>query len=221
MKSDFDGAASGDKKISMADLIVLSGSAAIEKAAKDAGHDVTVPFTPGRMDASDEQTDAESFDWLQPVSDGFRNYHNEDVGYKVHPEHIFLDRAALLSLSAPEWTALTGGLRVLDQNFNGSDQGVFTERRGDLSNDFFKVLVSMDYRWEPQDDKEMTFDIGERASGEVKYTATRCDLVFGANSELRQIAELYSGSDGEERMVNDFVAAWSKVMMLDRFDAGV
>lgn len=218
VKSDFDGAASGGKKISMADLIVLAGAAAIERAAKAGGYDVTVPFTPGRMDATDEQTDAESFDWLQPVSDGFRNYHNEDVGYGVSPEHIFLDRSALLSLSAPEWTALTGGLRVLDQNFDGSDYGVFTGRRGVLSNDFFKVLVSMDYRWEPTDDREMFFDIVDRSSGEKKFTATRCDLVFGANAELRQIAELYSGSDGEERLVKDFVSAWSKVMMLDRFD---
>jgi catalase-peroxidase len=219
VKFDFDSAASGGKKISMADLIVLGGAAAIEKAAKDGGQNVTVPFTPGRMDATDADTDAESFDWLQPVSDGFRNYHNADVGYNVSPEHIFLDRAALLSLSAPEWTALTGGLRVLDQNYDGSDHGVFTDRRGVLSNDFFKVLVSMDYRWEPRDEKEMTFDIVDRASGEVKYSATRCDLVFGANSELRQVAELYSGSDGEERLIKDFVDAWSKVMMLDRFDA--
>jgi catalase-peroxidase len=202
----------------LADLIVLGGAAAVEQAATAGGFDVNVPITPGRMDASDEQTEAESFDYLQPVSDGFRNYHNADVGYKVAPEHIFLDRAALLSLSAPEWTALTGGLRVLDQNFDGSAHGVFTDRRGVLSNDFLKVLVSMDYRWEPRDDKEMIFDIVDRVSGETKYSATRCDLVFGSNAELRQVAELYSSSDGEERLVKDFVAAWSKVMMLDRFD---
>ncbi len=218
VKSDFDRTGSDGTKISMADLIVLGGAAAIEKAAHDAGYDITVPFVPGRMDSTSEQTDVESFRWLEPVSDGFRNYHNTDVGYKVAPEHIFLDRAALLSLSAPEWTALTGGLRVLDQNFDGSDHGVFTNRRGILTNDFFKVLVSMDYRWEPKDDQEMLFDIVERVSGEKKYTATRCDLIFGANAELRQVAELYSGADGEQRLVRDFVAAWSKVMMLDRFD---
>jgi len=216
IKSDFDGA--GEKRVSMADLIVLAGAAAVEKAARDGGHEVTVPFVPGRTDATDDQTDAESFDWLKPVSDGFRNYHDTAVGFGVAPEHIFLDRAALLTLTAPEWTALTGGMRALDQNYDGAPHGVFTDRKGVLTNDFFKVLVSMDYRWEPHDAQEMSFDVVERSSGRTRYTATRCDLVFGANAELRQVAELYSGSDGEARLVKDFVRAWTKVMMLDRFD---
>ena len=216
VKSDFD--AKGAAKISLADLIVLAGCAGVEASAKAAGDDVTVPFIPGRTDASEEWTDAESFNWLKPVSDGFRNYHDTRVGYNVAPEHIFLDRAALLKLNAPEWTALTGGLRVLNQNYDGGAHGVFTDRPGTLSNDFFKVLVSMDYEWAPQDAREMLFDIKDRNTGQVKFTATRCDLVFGANSQLRQIAEVYSAADGEERLVKDFVAAWHKVMMLDRYD---
>ncbi len=216
VKSEFDDR--GETKISMADLIVLAGAAGVEKAAKAAGHDVTVPFVPGRTDATDEMTDPEQIDFLQPVSDGFRNYHNEKVRYSVAPEHIFLDRAHLLNLTAPEWTALTGGLRVLDQNYDGSQHGVFTDRSGALSNDFFKVLVSMDYEWKPQDEGETMFDIVDRASGETRFTATRNDLIFGSNSQLRQIAEHYGASDGEERLVSAFVKAWHKVMMLDRFD---
>ncbi len=216
VKAEFDGR--GATKISIADLIVLAGCAAVEKAAKDGGHDVTVPFVPGRTDASDEWTDAESFDWLQPVIDGFRNYHNDAVRLHVAPERIFLDRAALMKLSAPEWTALTGGLRVLDQNFDGADTGVFTDRRGVLSNDFFKTLVSMDLVWKPQDDAETRFDLLDRRSGAARGTASRCDLIFGANSELRQLAEHYAGADGDAYLVRDFVAAWHKVMMLDRFD---
>ncbi len=217
VKAEFD--AKGETKISTADLIVLAGCAAVEKAAKDAGHDVTVPFVPGRTDATDEWTDAESFDWLQPVVDGFRNYRNEEVRTHVAPEALFLDRAAVLKLTAPEWTALTGGLRALDQNFDGSDWGVFTERKGVLSNDFFKVLVSMDYVWTPHEEAETAFDIVERATGTPKYRATRCDLIFGSNTQLRQLAEHYAGADGEAYLVRDFVAAWHKVMMLDRFDA--
>ncbi|WP_422072473.1 catalase/peroxidase HPI [Tranquillimonas rosea] len=217
LKAEFDGA--GETKISMADLIVLAGCAGVEKAARDGGHDVTVPFVPGRTDASPEWTDEESFEWLKPVVDGFRNYRNDAVGYHVAAEHLFLDKAALLKLTAPEWTVLTGGLRVLDQNYDGSDWGVFTKRKGTLSNDFFKVLVSMDYEWRPHGEDERTFDLVERASGQTKWKATRCDLVFGSNTELRQVAEFYAGADGEAALVRDFVNAWHKVMMLDRFDA--
>ncbi|QFT62299.1 catalase/peroxidase HPI [Roseivivax sp. THAF30] len=217
IQTEFNAAQTGGKRVSMADLIVLGGAAAVEKAAKDAGHDVEVPFTPGRMDASQEWTD-ETFQWLQPVSDGFRNYHRTDIGYDISPEQIFLDRAALLTLTAPEWTALAGGLKVLDQNWDGSKHGLFTDRPGVLSNDFFDVLTSMDYEWVPQDESEMLFDIKTREGGETAFTATRCDLVFGSNSQLRQIAEVYGASDGEARLVKDFVAAWSKVMMLDRYD---
>lgn len=218
VQSEFNASQSGNKKISLADLIVLAGCAALEKAAKDAGVEVDVPFTPGRTDATPEQTDAESFNWLQPVSDGFRNYHNREVGFSVMPERIFLDRANLLTLTVPEWTVLVGGLRVLDQNFDHSKHGVFTERPGQLTNDFFRVLTSMDYEWVPADKSEMGFYIKDRASGETKYTATRCDLIFGSNSQLRAVAEVYASDDGHERMVKDFVAAWNKVMMLDRFD---
>jgi len=218
LKSDFDHNQSGNKKVSLADLIVLGGCAAIEKAAKDAGFDIQVPFTPGRNDANQKQTDEESFDWLKPVSDGFKNYHNDKVGYNVPPERIFLDRAQLLTLSAPEWTVLTGGLRVLEQNFDRSRHGLFTDRPGVLTNDFFKVLLSMDYEWVPQNDEEMIFDIKDRGNGNVKYTATRCDLIFGSNAQLRNISEVYGAEDGKERFVRDFVKAWDKVMMLDRYD---
>ena len=218
IQADFNGAQSGSKKISMADLIVLGGCAAVEKAAQEAGVQTEVPFTPGRMDATLEMTDVESFEWLKPVSDGFRNYHNEAVGYKVKAERIFLDRAQLLTLSAPEWTVLVGGLRALDQNYDYSKHGIFTERPGVLTNDFFRVLTSMDYEWKPTDNREMIFDICDRTTGETKFTATRCDLIFGSNAELRQVVEVYGADDGHERMVEDFVAAWNKVMMLDRFD---
>ena len=202
----------------MADLIVLAGCAAVEKAAKDAGVDVTVPFVPGRTDATDEHTDGESFEWLKPVVDGFRNYRNEEVEYKVAPEHLFLDKAHLLALTAPEWTALAGGLKVLDVNYDGSTDGLFTDRPGVLTNDFFRVVTSMDYEWAPQDDRELTFAVKDRESGGTAYTATRCDLVFGVDGQLRQIAEVYAADDGHERLVKDFVAAWHKVMMLDRYD---
>ncbi|WP_414623182.1 catalase/peroxidase HPI [Calothrix sp. CCY 0018] len=218
IQADFNGTQSGNKKISMADLIVLGGCAAVEKAAKDAGIDTSVPFTTGRMDTTQELTDVESFEWLKPVSDGFRNYHNEAVGYKVKAERIFLDRAQMLTLTAPEWTVLVGGLRVLDQNWDGSKHGIFTDRPGVLTNDFFRVLTSMDYEWKPIDNREMLFNICDRETGETKFTATRCDLVFGSNAELRQVAEVYGANDGNERMVKDFVVAWNKVMMLDRFD---
>ena len=218
IQSEFNNAQSGNKKISIADLIVLGGCAAIEKAAKDAGVDVSVPFTPGRMDTTQELTDIESFEWLKPVSDGFRNYHNEAIGYKVKAERIFLDRAQLLTLTAPEWTVLVGGLRALDQNWDASKHGIFTDRPGVLTNDFFRVLTSMDYEWKPIDNREMLYNICDRETGETRFTATRCDLIFGSNAELRQVAEVYGADDGHERMVKDFVAAWNKVMMLDRFD---
>ena len=160
----------------------------------------------------------ESFEWLKPVSDGFRNYHNEAVGYKVKAERIFLDRAQLLTLTAPEWTVLVGGLRALDRNWDRSKYGIFTDRAGVLTNDFFRVLTSMDYEWKPIDNREMIFSICDRQTGETKFTATRCDLIFGSNAELRQVAEVYAANDGHERMVKDFVTAWNKVMMLDRFD---
>ncbi len=219
IQSEFNGAQSGNKKVSIADLIVLGGCAAVEKAAKDAGVEIDVPFTPGRMDTTQELTsDIESFEWLKPVSDGFRNYHNDAIGYKVKAERIFLDRAQLLTLTAPEWTVLVGGLRALDQNYDHSKHGIFTDKPGVLTNDFFRVLTSMDYEWKPVDNREMVFDICDRKTGETKFTATRCDLIFGSNAELRQVAEVYGANDGHERMVKDFAAAWNKVMMLDRFD---
>ncbi|WP_020594797.1 catalase/peroxidase HPI [Spirosoma panaciterrae] len=208
----------GNKRVSLADLIVLGGCVAVEKAAHDAGVPIEVPFTAGRVDTTLELTDVESFNWLKPVSDGFKNYHNDTVGYRVAPERIFLDRAQLLTLTAPEWTVLVGGLRVLDQNYDYSKHGVFTERPGQLTNDFFQVLTSMDYEWAPQNQREMLFNIKERASGAIKYTATRCDLIFGANAQLRNIAEVYAADDAQQRFVHDFVAAWNKVMMLDRYD---
>jgi catalase-peroxidase len=218
IQTDFNNSQSGSKRVSLADLIVLGGCAAVEKAASDAGVAVEVPFAPGRTDASQDQTDIESFDWLQPVTDGFRNYHHTGIRFDIPPERVFLDRADLLTLTAPEWTVLTGGLRVLDQNFDHSKHGVFTERPGVLSNDFFTTVCSMNYEWVPADKSEMGFFIKDRKSGETKYTATRCDLIFGSNSQLRAIAEVYAAADGHERMVKDFVAAWNKVMMLDRFD---
>ncbi|SLN51620.1 Catalase-peroxidase [Roseivivax jejudonensis] len=217
IQAEFNAAQSGGKKISMADLIVLAGCAGVEHAAREAGIDVTVPFVPGRMDTTQDWTD-ETFEWLRPVADGFRNYVHPQVRFHTSPEAIFLDRAALLKLSAPEWTALAGGLKVLDQNWDGGKHGLFTDRPGVLTNDFFRVLTSMDYVWQPQDDSEMLYDLNDRGTGETKYTATRCDLVFGANAQLRQVAEVYAADDGHARLVHDFVAVWHKVMMLDRFD---
>ncbi|MGB7394068.1 MAG: catalase/peroxidase HPI [Pricia sp.] len=218
VQNDFNGEQSGNKKVSLADLVVLGGCAAIEKAAQATGIEVQVPFTPGRTDTTPEQTDVESFDWLKPVSDGFKNYHNDKVGYRVPPERIFLDRAQLLTLTAPEWTVLVGGLRVLEQNYDHSRHGVFTDRPGQLTHDFFAVLTNMDYEWKPQGPDEMLFNINDRKSGITKYTATRCDLVFGSNAQLRNIAEVYGADDGQQRFIKDFVAAWDKVMMLDRYD---
>ena len=214
----FNNAQAGGKKVSLADLVVLGGCAAVEKAAKDAGIAADVPFTPGRMDSSQEQTSVEFFNWLQPVSDGFRNYHNDSIGYHVPAEKIFLDRAQLLSLTAPQWTALVGGLRVLGTNFDDSKHGVFTDRVGVLSNDFFVHVTSMDYVWKKSDEAGTAFELRNRETDAVKFTATRCDLIFGANTQLRQLSEVYAADDGHKRLVRDFIAAWDKVMMLDRYD---
>ena len=212
----FNGAQDGGVKVSLADLIVLGGCAAVERAAKAAGHDVQVPFTPGRTDASQEQTDAESFAVLEPVADAFRNYVRESRGLRA--EHLLLDRANLLTLSAPEMTVLVGGLRVLGVNANGSEVGVFTSRVGTLSNDFFVNLLHPGTVWKPSSEASETFEGRDAASGQLRWTGSRADLVFGSNSELRAVAEVYASDDAGERFVSDFVAAWAKVMDLDRFD---
>ncbi|MFF3419253.1 catalase/peroxidase HPI [Streptomyces sp. NPDC002698] len=207
---------SGDKHVSLADLIVLGGVAAVEKAAKDAGHDVQVPFTPGRVDATDEHTDAESFAALEPVSDGFRNYLGK--GNRLPAEYLLLDRANLLTLSAPELTVLVGGLRVLGANHGQSSHGVLTATPGKLTNDFFVNLLDLGTTWKATSEDATTFEGRDDATGEVKWTGTRADLVFGSNSELRALAEVYASDDAQAKFVKDFVAAWDKVMNLDRFD---
>ena len=216
IQEQFNSAQTGGKKISLADLIVLGGCAAVEKAAKDAGVEIEVPFTPGRMDASQEQTDVESFAVLEPTADGFRNYLGK--GHRLPAEYLLLDRANLLTLSAPEMTVLVGGLRVLGANYQGSSLGVFTDRPGALTNDFFVNLLDMGTTWEPTSEDANTFEGRDRASGELKWTASRVDLIFGSNSELRALAEVYACDDAQEKFVRDFVAAWDKVMNLDRFD---
>lgn len=205
----------GGKKVSLADLIVLGGSAAVEKAAKDAGVDITVPFTPGRMDASQEQTDVKSVGHLEPFADGFRSYGKSTD--RVKTEHLLVDRAQLLNLSAPELTVLVGGLRVLGANYDNSNRGVLTSRPGALTNDFFVNLLDMDTVWKASPDGE-TFEGSDRASGQKKWDASRVDLVFGSHAELRAIAEVYGSADGQQKFAQDFVAAWDKVMNLDRFD---
>ena len=217
----FNDAQSTGKRVSLADLIVLGGCAAIEKAAADAGVPRPVPFVPGRTDTTQDWTDEEQFEWLRPVVDGFRNYIDPAVELEIPPEHLFLDKAHLLTLTAPQWTALTGGLKVLGINHGGSDHGVLTDRPGVLTNDFFKVITSMDYRWQPHDSTERTFTLTHRREFQPSYTATRCDLIFATNAQLRQVAEVYASADGHERLVGDFIAAWHKVMMLDRFDVPV
>jgi catalase-peroxidase len=206
---------SGAKKVSLADLIVLGGAAAVEKAAKDAGVAVDVPFTPGRVDATEEHTDAESFAALEPTADGFRNYLGK--GNRLPAEYLLLDKANLLTLSAPEMTVLVGGLRVLGANHGGSTHGVLTETPGRLTNDFFVNLLDMSTTWKSTSEDQTTFE-GRDASGAVKWTGTRADLVFGSNSELRALAEVYASDDAKEKFVKDFVAAWVKVSNLDRFD---
>jgi catalase-peroxidase len=205
----------GNKKVSLADLIVLGGCAAVEQAAKNAGHDITVPFTPGRTDASQEQTDTETFSVLEPTADGFRNYLR--AGEKLSPETLLLDRANLLRLTAPEMTALVGGMRALNANYGGTAHGVFTDRPESLTNDFFSNLLDMAVEWKAGSE-ENVYEGRDRSTGEVTRTATAVDLVFGSNSQLRAIAEVYGCSDGEEKFVRDFVAAWTKVMNSDRFD---
>jgi catalase-peroxidase len=212
----FNAAASGGKKVSLADLIVLAGCAAVEKAAKNAGHTVTVPFTPGRTDATKEQTDVESFAVLEPIADGFRNYAKGNPG--VPAEHLLVDKAQLLTLTAPEMTVLVGGLRVLGVNFGGSQHGVLTQEPGALSNDFFVNLLDMGTEWQAVSDAKDVFEGHDRKTGHITWTATRVDLVFGSNSELRALAEVYGSADAREKFVRDFIAAWDKVMNLDRFD---
>jgi catalase-peroxidase len=212
----FNGAQAGGKKISLADLIVLGGCAAVEQAAKSAGHDVQVPFTPGRTDASQEQTDAESFVPLEPAADGFRNYRGKSN--RLPSEYLLVDRANLLNLSAPELTVLVGGLRVLGANSQGSSLGVLTSTPGSLTNDFFANLLDMGTEWKPTSDDAETFEGRDRATGQVKWTGSRADLVFGSNSELRALAEVYASDDSKEKFARDFVAAWDKVMNLDRYD---
>ena len=218
VRQAFNAAQKGDKKLSMADLIVLGGCAAIEAAAKEAGHAVVVPFTPGRGDASQEQTDAASFAALEPQADGFRNY--QKAAFTVSTEAMLIDKAQLLTLSAPEMTVLLGGLRVLGANAGGSKHGVFTQRAGTLTNDFFVNLLDMGTVWAPASEAGDTFEGRDRKTGALKWTGTRVDLVFGSNSELRALAEVYAQDDAKDKFARDFVAAWNKVMNLDRFDLG-
>ncbi|MGB7971280.1 MAG: catalase/peroxidase HPI, partial [Candidatus Deferrimicrobiaceae bacterium] len=216
IQSAFNSAQSGSKKVSLADLIVLGGCAGVEQAAKNAGHEVTVPFTPGRMDASQEQTDTPSFAVLEPIADGFRNYQKKR--YAVSAEELLVDKAQLLTLTAPEMTVLVGGMRVLNTNFGQSRHGVFTKRPEALTNDFFVNLLDMGTEWKAVSDAKDVFEGRDRATGEPKWTGTRVDLVFGSNSQLRALAEVYGSSDAQAKFVRDFVAAWAKVMNLDRFD---
>ena len=216
IQSAFNGAQSGGKKVSLADLIVLAGCAGVEQAAKNAGVVVKVPFTPGRTDASQAQTDTESFAVLEPIADGFRNYLKGK--FTVSAEALLVDRAQLLTLTAPEMTVLVGGMRVLDTNFGQTQHGVFTKSPGALSNDYFVNLLDMGTTWKPTSEAEDLFEGRDRATGELKWTGTRVDLVFGSNSQLRALAEVYGSADAKERFVHDFVAAWTKVMDLDRFD---
>ncbi len=216
VRGEFNAAQSDGKKISLADLIVLAGSAGIEQAAKNAGLSVTVPFAPGRMDASQEQTDVESFGFLEPIADGFRNYLKGR--YRVSAEALLIDKAQLLTLSAPQMTALIGGLRVLDTNAGHTAHGVFTQRPGTLTNDFFVNLLDTGVEWKPLSDTQETFEARDRKTGQVKWTGTRVDLVFGSNAQLRALAEVYASPDAQEQFVKDFIAAWVKVMNLDRFD---
>ena len=218
IQKDFNASAAGGKKVSLADLIVLGGGAAIEKAAKDGGQDVTVPFTPGRMDASQEQTDAHSFEPLEPTADGFRNYYRGQQ--RMAPEEALVDRAQLLTLTAPEMTVLVGGLRVLGANAGQSTHGVLTKRPGTLTNDFFVNLLDMGTEWQASAGAESVFEGRDRKTNAVKWTATRADLIFGSHSQLRALAEVYASADSGGKFVKDFVAAWTKVMNLDRYDLG-
>jgi catalase-peroxidase len=216
IQKKFNASQSGGKKVSLADLIVLGGCAAVEAAAKKAGHDVKIPFTPGRTDALQEQTDAHSFAPLETIADGFRNYRRD--GLPLSAEELLLDRAQLLTLAAPEMTVLVGGMRVLNANVGQSKQGVLTDRPETLTNDFFVNLLDMRTKWQPSPTEDGMYEGRDRATGKVKWTGTRVDLIFGSNSQLRAIAEVYACDDSKESFVKDFAAAWNKVMNLDRYD---
>jgi catalase-peroxidase len=219
IQKDFNVSAAGGRKVSLADLIVLGGDAAIEKAAKDAGADVNIPFTPGRMDASQEHTDVESFEPLEPKADGFRNYLRGKQ--RLSPEEMLVDKAQLLKLTAPEMTVLVGGLRVLGANAGSSKHGLFTKKPGTLTNDFFVNLLDMSTLWQPSNHSNGSGDVYEgrdRKTNQVKWTATRVDLIFGSHSQLRALSEVYASSDSKEKFAKDFAAAWSKVMNADRFE---
>ena len=218
IQGDFNSSQSGGKRVSIADLIVLGGCAAVEQAAKNAGHDVQVPFSPGRTDALQEQTDADSFAVLEPTADGFRNFRGN--GHRRPAAELLVDRASMLNLTAPEMTVLVGGVRALNANFGRSELGVFTRRPGTLTNDFFVNLLDMDTEWQASAGFEDRFEGRDRRTGELRWTGSSVDLVFGSNSELRAIAEVYGCDDGQQAFVRDFVAAWGKVMNLDRFDLG-
>ncbi|MBT8294327.1 MAG: catalase-peroxidase, partial [Eudoraea sp.] len=216
IQQEFNGAQSGNKKVSLADVIVLGGCAAVENAAKNAGHEVTVPFTPGRTDASEEQTDVESFEALEPLADGFRNYVKGE--FSVGAEELLVDKAQLMTLTAPEMTVLIGGMRVLNTNSDQSEHGVFTKRPETLTNDFFLNLLDMSTSWKAIGASDEVFEGVDRATGARQWTGTRVDLIFGSNSELRALAEVYGCADSQKKFIADFVAAWDKVMNLDRFD---
>ncbi len=216
VRQDFNGSQAGGKQVSLADVIVLGGCAAVEQAARNAGHDVTVPFAPGRADASQEETDVEAFEVLEPTVDAFRNYFRP--GERFPLEHGLLDRAYMLTLTAPEMTVLIGGMRVMDANFAGSQHGVLTDRTEALTNDFFVNLLDAGTEWAPSDGAENVYEGRDRRTGEVRWTATAADLVFGSHSQLRALSEVYASDDADEKLVGDFVAAWDKVMRLDRFD---
>ena len=216
IQQDFNQAQTKGKKVSLADLIVLAGDAAIEQAAILAGYPVKVPFIPGRMDASQAQTDVSSFAVLEPKADAFRNYYGEGNG--LSPTEMLVDRANMLTLTVPEMTVLVGGMRVLNANVGQTNQGVFTHKPGTLSNDFFVNLLDMSTKWEKSSTSEGLYQGLDRKTGEIKWTATPVDLIFGSHSELRAIAEVYAAEDGKQKFVTDFVSAWNKVMMLDRFD---
>ena len=216
IQKKFNSAQTGSKRVSLADLIVLGGCAGIEQAAKNAGNDISVPFSPGRSDASQEQTDVESFAVLEPVADGFRNYLKENLSSKA--EELLIDRAQLLTLTAPEMTVLVGGLRVLYTNFDKSKHGVFTHNTEMLTNDFFVNLLDLGTTWKATSENDNVFEGRDRSTGKLKWSGTRVDLIFGSNSELRALAEVYACEDSQKKFVHDFVAVWSKVMKLDRFD---
>jgi catalase-peroxidase len=216
VQNDFNRSLKGGKKVSLADVIVLGGSAAVEEAARQAGHTVQVPFRPGRMDATQEQTDVRSFAVLEPRADGFRNYYGKDNAHS--PAELLIERANYLSLSVPEMTVLVGGMRAMDANTGHARQGVLTDRPGTLSNDFFVNLLDMSTQWTPSPSSEGIYEGRNRTTAEVKWTATPVDLVFGSNAELRAVTEVYAADDGKDKFVKDFVAAWDKVMNLDRFD---